>query len=454
MIRKTLSAMLAAAMTALTGSLMPAEALEAQPQEMTEREALEAVCAELGIEDYDAYLAELAARMQTSTDRNGMRDTCPYNPAYYIDIYTGGNSNGRIDSKDANYLLQFLSGQVNYPYVYNDLDPTHDYIIDRADVAALLECFSAVYILEVYPDFVPGTHGAANTTYVSENRLYYKYNAITGVYIGQYTLYSPPASATSMMQSTIPDRGVIGTDDRVVDNTRIGAVKIMNIFNDNNSWGSGCIIDTHTIITAAHIVYGGEYGPNRITQIRLFDNQGNRIVKTPNDPTDGDDFTPVEYHIPRKYMTGYYENGKKQTDGYDYAVITVQEDLSPYTDFSLGFGLDEIKAAGETVGVTGYPSRVNYIVVNNEVLSGANMLDARYYGVGQTCTSALHPNYMIAYTCDTSGNNSGSPLHYTHVSGSETQIGVHVSGGSEKNYATRINVDILHFCLNNPNLMY
>jgi hypothetical protein len=362
------------------------------------------------------------------------------------------------------YLQQFLTGQVNYPYVYTDLDPTQNHIIDKADVLALLSCYSFVIVLEDYPDFVPGTHGTNNTVYSSGNKTYKKFNAQTGTLIQQYTLYSPQSTATSLNSiggNIIPEqnRVVIGNDERVPDYTRTGAIKLIyqRDANSPEQFASGCIIDAHTIITAAHVVYTQRKGSRLIIQLRLFDANGNRIIKTPNNPNDGDDFTPVEYHVPDAFIQGdgNYANNEYCNDGTDYAIITVEEDLSDYTNYSLGFALNELFQSNTSLGITGFPVKVNNQTVNSITV------DNRYYGSGILCSPpndapSNTSSIMFPHTIDTSDANSGSPLHFTYPDGSETQIGVHVRQSLDytRNYATRINVDILHFCYDNPYASY
>lgn len=447
---------------ALTAALMlggtmaaPVSALDSQIYTISERELAERVCSELGIPDYDEYVAELADRFACSDKHAMLRDNTPYDG--FVDIYTGGNSNGRIDAADANYLLQFLNGMINYPYVYTDLDPTGDNIIDYSDAEALMECYINVVVLNLYPGYTPSIHGNTNTTYLSESRLYYKYNAQTGIYTGQYTLYSPITSSTSMsncnfnldntrvIQHTNHNRTVIDTDDRQLDYSMPGTVKIMAKLNGEYYWASGCIIDDHTILTAAHLLYTHNKGAKAIKQLRIYDANGAQIH-----PDGGGDFTPVESHVPALYVTG-----QEKREGLDYGLITVNEDLSSYTQFKLGFGLNELISMNNpiaTVRVTGFPDVVNNIVVNNADLSGPNMLNACYSGTGNLSSSVIPDEYerLFAHTCDVTGGDSGAPLHLNSSGVFETLIGIHITSGPYMNFATRINVDILHFCLNNP----
>ncbi len=456
MFKKMLASLISAAVLALSSSMLPTDALNTQPQEMTESEALAQVCAELGITDFDAYVAELAARMQSGADGDSTRDTCPFDPAYYIDIYTGGSSNGRIDAMDANYLLQFLTGQVNYPYVYNDLDPTHDYIIDRSDVQALLDCFSMVWIMEVYPDFVPGTHGVTNTTYPASSRTYERYSAQTGSLLGTYMLTPPTISATSMNlnvpNSNLPDRGIIGTDDRYLDYSKNGVAKLL--YDSNNDGvmdgyvGTGFVVDDHVVATAAHVIKSTN--GKKIKKIRLFNSNGTIAAEA----------TAVEYHV-----SSAYSIYNASYSVYDYALITVSEDLSTYCCFDCGMILNNGLLNNTTqISVTGFPTQAD--TDGDGVLETVNTLtqNNEYTAIGFATNYFSGTNDAIvnfSHTADTSGNDSGSPIYHSSTFGSQsfsTVLGVH--NGSihynyvymNQNYGARMKPELFRFYFNNPNL--
>ncbi len=78
---------------------------------------------------------------------------------------------------------------------------------------------------------------------VNTAQTYKVYNATNGSYLRSYTLNPLTADNNT--------RSVIGEDERVIDWTKSGVVKIMT---SNSYIGTGFVIDAHTIATAAHCV--------------------------------------------------------------------------------------------------------------------------------------------------------------------------------------------------------
>lgn len=86
-----------------------------------------------------------------------------------------------------------------------------------------------------------------NKVYAAEvnSIMYYNIYDSDGYYNGSYSLSASPTLSTSN------SRGVIGTDNRVVDFTKSGVVKIIT----SAGMGTGFVVDSHTIATAAHCAY-------------------------------------------------------------------------------------------------------------------------------------------------------------------------------------------------------
>lgn len=262
---------------------------------------------------------------------------------------------------------------------------------------------------------------AANTA-----QTYSVFNATTGAFLRSYTLNALPAWNNS--------RGVIGTDDREVDWTKSGVVKI-NLF--NTYFASGFVVDEHTIATAGHVAYDfSSHEANTIPEILLFNNNGNISLHA----------TPVESHVPNAYISN---------ESIDYALITVEEDLSDYACFNLGVAMDNIVNNNQSVSVTGFPKEVNGSVVNS--LTNHCM----YTGNGIITNIDQYNNNCFDYSVDTSNCNSGSPVYITESRCGYTYytvIAIHTGGATDNNNnglyncGTRVTTNLLHFYNNNPNL--
>lgn len=280
--------------------------------------------------------------------------------------------------------------------------------------------FMAVLMMIMSLSFTGNNADALNTT-----RIYKVYNAQNTREIGSYTLESVSTANTS--------RSVIGDDERVVDWTKSGVVKLMN--SSGSYIGSGFVIDKHIIATAAHCIYSiDKHRIQSVPKILLFDNNGNVTMQV----------NPVECHIPDNSVTNSGINKE-----YDYALITVEEDLSSYACFDLGVPLDSFVngSTNATVSVTGFPGYVN----NKDVNTGSTHM--MYTGNGKVLGGDEN---LIYYKADASGGNSGGPVYITESYKGKTYntvVAVHTGPhNSESNHGTRITTDLINFYKSNDYL--
>lgn len=172
---------------------------------------------------------------------------------------------------------------------------------------------------------------------VNNHRAYRLYDVTTKQMVKKYTLQL-------VDDTNVNDRSVIGSDGRFVDFTKNGTVKIYG----GGTVGTGFIVDAHTIATAAHCVYskGASYGSVKYTsRILVFNTDGSIAMTVTN---------IKQIHIPDLYIST-----SGGSNAYDYALITVEEDLSEYAMFNLGVMMDSFRGNGKTISVTGFPSTVN-----------------------------------------------------------------------------------------------
>lgn len=268
---------------------------------------------------------------------------------------------------------------------------------------------------------------------VNTAQMYKVYNAQNGSYITSYTLLANPVKDNSKV--------VIGTDNRVVDFSKNGVVKIVT----NLGFGTGFVVDSHTIATAAHCVCSKnsenstDYNISSGLKVLIF-NQNGSIDKT---------ITNLQQiHIPNNYANTYGFTNK-----FDYALITVSDDLSDYANFNLGVMLDDFINSGKPVSITGFPGIVNNSVVNTTI--NHNM----YTGVGYVITNQRDKDRQLCVDCDSTGGNSGGPIYISTQYNNQvhyTVIGIITAENSNDNIniGTRMTTELLHFYKNNPNISY
>ncbi len=273
-------------------------------------------------------------------------------------------------------------------------------------VAVSITCLMVILTV-----FVP-TQVAA--LYVNSSVQYTVYSG-SGNYLGTYSL--DEADYVSSLAQTY---SIIGNDDRYGEYLP-GVVDIYV----NGARGTGFVVSDHVIATAAHIVYNN--GGRSISRINFFDTNGSSILSI----TDA-----KEVHVP----TNYFSSGSTDSN-YDYALIYVDEDLSDFTYFNLGYVLDDYSGS---VSVTGFQED--------------NEKDSKFPNESATGTGSMInvTDYQCEYDADTTSGVSGSPVYVktTSYNGavSYTVIAIHTSGGTNSNFGTRITTNLLQFYLNNSYL--
>lgn len=217
-----------------------------------------------------------------------------------------------------------------------------------------------------------------------------------------------------------------------------GVVKLLGYTDElDPDVGSGFVVDSHTIATAAHCVMAREPADPflncepQITTVFVFNGNSDVEITINN---------IKEIHIPRSYAVD-------GNSSYDYALITVEEDLTDYEMFNLGFPLDSITESSATVYVTGFPEKYNDIYEVN-----TDTKHTMYTGSGAilniTKTSVIH-------AADSTGGNSGGPIYLSTTFQNKTYysvIAILTGGGGKQNSGTRITTNLLHFYKNNPNI--
>lgn len=333
------------------------------------------------------------------------------------------DGNGSVDLIDAITLVQFLNGSVGADGATAErMDVNRDYVINEYDRTIL----SSILL----GDTNTSTLNSVNTTELpeQESRVYYKYTP-NRMFQGTYTLDS-----VNNVSQTSP-RCIIGDDDdRVPENGFEGVIKV----NTSDGHGTAFVVDDHTILTAAHVLHNGNSIRNNIDFV-IFDDYNTETNIT---------ITPEMYHIPQKYVSN------TDDQAYDYAIVTVQEDLSNYINFNIGT-MRTGMSTNDYVYVTGFGGRGNDII--DQDLVNTDLINVKSTGSGHILNRTDVGNFEIAYTVDTVGGDSGAPLYIYNSDGTKTVIGIHVrkdnrTYGYDYNEAIRITTNILNFIFNNTNL--
>lgn len=337
------------------------------------------------------------------------------------------NGDGRLTYADAAYIYQCLAGAFK-PSNLSQLDVDDNNVVSDVDGIRIQR-----YIAGVSPMSLPAAEelNANNSTYSS--RAYNVYTARGGVFKRSYTL------SVEETDNAVSPRVIIGEDDRYPDWTKSGVVKIIM---DDFYFGTAFVVGDHTIATAAHcLVDYTNLSRRGITDIKFFDSDGEQ---------EDFDVTPVEYHIPTAFLLSNGNGSGTYCESGDYALITVEEDLSDYNIFNLGMMTDTFSQS-QTISLTGFHGDLNR---DEDNMHTGNGHFVSFYNSQDNYTAD-----MFAHTADTTGGSSGSPIYLTEsVNGHDylTVIGINVSESQiyNLNYGTRFNSDILKFYNGNDNLVY
>lgn len=336
------------------------------------------------------------------------------------------DDNGSVDLLDVSNLAIFLSGSAGSA---NDsmsqrLDVDSNTVIDNNDLDLLR--------LIVLGDESSSTKSYASSSSVpSQNTIaYQEYNAQSGEAIGDdYVLYP-----VNSIGGTAP-RNIFGADTRQIDYSKSGVVKLTTTYPRGSSECTGFVVDEHTILTAAHCVYDMESeSPINNLKYTLYNSNGTEVAT----------YNAVSYHLPVAYtdVTNYY------TETYDYALITVSQDLSDYMCFDVGVATDRIINSSNLIYATGFSG-------SRESANGNSSINTSLYGHMVTSVGYLSRSLAedrIFYDTDTVGGQSGCPIYISNSDGRMTVIGICTSNYDEYNVAARIDTDMLHFIYNNPNI--
>lgn len=213
------------------------------------------------------------------------------------------------------------------------------------------------------------------------------------------------------LESSGNSESIIGTDDRyqVVDTTATpyqSVVMLRSVFSGTIIYGTGVVIGKDTILTAAHNVYDVSKGVWASSIVAYPAKSG---TTEPYGSYEADD-----YYMFRAYQTN---SGAAESD---IAVIKLKTPL----DSSIGYLIPVTGVSvGESVQVPGYPNPINRGYQMYTMFAPVTIVESD----------------LIAYTVDTEGGQSGSPI----LNSRNQIVGIHILGSTDYNIARRITDDVL-----------
>lgn len=337
------------------------------------------------------------------------------------------NGDGEFDLSDAIYILEYLAGRVNpTARQVTAMDVNQDCVIDKTDSSAIQ------YLL--VNNITPGTI-TKNLYELPDNsgRYYRKYDCVTKTTSTYYI-----SSATNNYSSGILpiSSDALAPDNRDNENINVVELTVNGVF-----LGSGFIVGSHVIATAAHCVYNSNGFVTGI-DVNVYNANGevkpsNLLVSAP----------AKSLHIPSLYLS--YINGVE--NNYDYALIYVDKDLSPYGIWDIGIATTEFMNTNRTVVTSGFR---HYNDDNNDIL-------ARYQKGGPVEPLPLDDHNYQRYRMYSLGTSypgkSGGVAYYDSTYSTiftRSALGVVTGAADIENggptYSVRITPTLIRFYKQNP----
>ncbi len=304
------------------------------------------------------------------------------------------NHDGSVDLLDLMAVNRHLMG-AEYFTNYNQLDANRSHTIDATDAncvmskvlgrtysACYIRQYSNAYMQPVNMPAVSSTITLDDSVNQTNSREYVGYSYLTHQPIPEYTLTATMANVNATpnprntwgLNNGIDDRGVA----HGYENTGIVYIR---------GRGTGFIVGDHQIATAAHCVVEDNVIIEDLV-VSTYDRSGA--------PVEDGDLNIVEIHIPQEYTNECSE--------YDYALITVEDNLSQYVHFDIGSSYNmTVEASTIPLHVTGCPVKTgDSLEINND-----DKLLYTHYGRVYGATSTT----FLWHTVDISSGQSGAPVY-------------------------------------------
>lgn len=338
------------------------------------------------------------------------------------------DGNGQVNINDAISISQFLLGKLQVtPAQFTAMDINQDGAVTKTD-ALMVQYVEAGSIAPV----------TVNKELYAEpdqnSRSYYRHMCNSSDVTSKipYTIQAPNA----LTADSVLEYEEVSPMSEIRDNDNTNVVQL-----DLNGYiGSGFIVGSHIIATAAHCVYNdGEFIDN--IKVNIYNKNG-----TVNSSNLVHTSTAKELHIPRKYVYP----GTDAPENFDYALIYVEDDLSEYGVWSMGVLSDNFMNSGRPLTTSGFT------ILNNEYY-------ARYYSEGSVISPAdwgsseEHnlPIYRLHAESQSYGGKSGGVTYYKSDYDdvlAKSAVGVNTGSPRDTHYswAVRMNPNLIWFYKQNP----
>lgn len=208
------------------------------------------------------------------------------------------------------------------------------------------------------------------------------------------------------------------------------------VFPDNPEFGSywgygtGFIIGEHEIMTAAHIIYSKEDRFNDFVKIKVPNSDGS----TENSIG----INVISAHVPSEYINNKF-------DEYDYAILTVSEDLSQYGCYLLGMVTDSIMQKNVPIHSLGY--YINTLKISHGTITESNNDLLCNFNVYTYEGSSGGPFYV-----ESSFGIQGTTNEDYQIKTYRTAISIVQGAASDHMFGTRITPVIMQFAYDNEYL--
>lgn len=352
------------------------------------------------------------------------------------------NDDGAVTVADVTAISKYLVGNLKVPD-YNRLDTNKSLTVDNMDVQCVLaEMMDWSYDCDYFSRATQQYSNAPSVSTFNPDadanltaaRGYWKYSYKNN----KATPYVLRPSSTTL-NTGISTYSVIKTDDRYLANgaENTGIVSIQMLCDGYYYYGTGFIVGDHQIATVAHCVYkrndDGEGTWMEPINITAYNSNGTLSSTT---------FNPIEAHIPIEY--------NEQAGKYDFALITVSDDLSNYVQFDLGTSYN--------VNISNFSNIPLYVTGCPGIAETGTNSSRRLYSAEGKVANTNNNTEILHYNADTSSGESGSPVYTLTrniVNGtpsySYTALAIHSFGGGSVNSGALITKYHLQFFKNNSN---
>ncbi|MDE6729993.1 MAG: trypsin-like peptidase domain-containing protein [Oscillospiraceae bacterium] len=321
------------------------------------------------------------------------------------------NHDGAVNINDVIYLNRYMVGAFSVASP-SALDINQNKIIDIADsleiMARIVGSSTSVEFVDItqnpnsvqtIPDELLAefseeglfpSEEIAELYATSNSNTYYKYNYTTKA-LSTYTLEVSENAPASI--SDVDELNSINatSNDNYYKITGNGMDGLVRINTSSGGMSTGFIIGDHVIATAAHCVFRyNSTSTNILDKFHTTINVG--MCDADSGTTNSIRYTVKEVHVPKEYV-----NNPTSDSVYDYALVTVSEDLSEYTHFNLG------------VPSTNYLNSMDEVPITvSGFLSGGSVV---YTSIGQEKSGWVSLENYLYTTNRTNVGMSGGPVY-------------------------------------------